>query len=260
MTFMDASLLAVVEGLTEYLPISSTGHIILASAALGIPASSFTTYFTVMVQFGAILAVFVEYFRFLISHWRIYPVLFVAFLPAAIIGLALNKVIDRALGSTMIVGASLLLGGVVLVFTDRIFPAARAKHNHVETVSFRQAIIVGFFQCLALIPGMSRSASTIWGGLSVRMDQKTATQFSFLLALPTLTAATFYKGYKGFPTFTGDDWKILIWANILSFIVGWLTIRAFIHYVARHSFRVFGFYRIALGIVTLTACWLFGLQ
>lgn len=255
MTFTDASILAVVEGLTEYLPISSTGHIILTSAMIGIVDDTFTQYFTVMVQFGAILAVMVEYFRFLLKHRNIYPVLFVAFLPAAVIGLALHKWIDRALSSVFIVGASLLVGGVVLVFTDKIFPKERARHHDVGRVTIRQALSIGFFQCLALIPGMSRSAATIWGGLAVRLDQKAATEFSFLLALPTLTAATFYKGYKGFGMFSPEDWKLLVWGNVLSFIVGWITIRAFIHFVARHSFRSFGYYRIAVGLLTLAFFW-----
>jgi len=256
MTFTDASILAVVEGLTEYLPISSTAHIILTSAMLGIVDNAFMEYFTVMVQFGAILAVMVEYFRFLLKHRSLYPVLFVAFLPAAIIGLALHKIIDQALSSLFVVGLALLLGGVVLVFTDKVFPASRAKDHDVGKVTIRQAITIGFFQCLALIPGMSRSASTIWGGLYMRLDQKTATEFSFLLAVPTLTAATFYKGYKGFGIFTPEDWRLLLWGNILSFIVGWITIRAFIHYVARHSFRVFGYYRIAVGAATLLFFWM----
>lgn len=255
MTFTDASILAVVEGLTEYLPISSTGHMILTSAMIGIVDNTFTQYFEVMVQFGAILAVMVEYFRFLLKHRTMFPILFVAFLPAAVIGLALHKLIDRALGSVMVVGVTLLVGGIVLVFTDKIFPAARAEHRDLGKVNFRQAVTIGFFQCMALIPGVSRSAATIWGGLYSKLDQKTATEFSFLLALPTLTAATFYKGYKGFGIFTHEDWKILLWGNLISFIVGWITIRAFIHYVARHSFRSFGYYRIAVGILTLAYFW-----
>lgn len=255
MTFTDASILAVVEGLTEYLPISSTGHIILASAMMGIVDDTFTQYFTVMVQFGAILAVMVEYFRYLIKHRDIYPILFVAFLPAAVIGLALHKIIDKALGSVMVVGVSLIVGGIVLVFTDKIFPDARSEHRELKGMNLRKAITIGFFQCLALIPGMSRSAATIWGGLYCKLDQKTATEFSFLLALPTLTAATFYKGYKGFAIFTPEDWKLLLVGNVLSFIVGWITIRAFIRFVARHSFRSFGYYRIAVGILTLFFFW-----
>jgi len=255
MTFTDASILAVVEGLTEYLPISSTGHIILVSAVMGVVDDAFTQYFTVMVQFGAILAVMVEYFRFLLRHRKLYPILFVAFLPAAVIGLALHKLIDQMLSSVFVVGATLFLGGVVLVFTDRIFkPSFATKHSQDE-VTMKDALRIGFFQCLALIPGMSRSAATIWGGLASKMDQKTATEFSFLLALPTLTAATFYKGYKGFGVFTPEQWEILIVANVISFVVGWLSIRAFIHYVARHSFRVFGYYRMLIGAATLAFFW-----
>jgi undecaprenyl-diphosphatase len=255
MTFTDASILAVVEGLTEYLPISSTGHIILASAVIGVVDDAFTQYFTVIVQFGAILAVLVEYFRFLLRNHKLYPILFAAFLPAAVLGLALHKLIDQMLGSVFVVGATLFLGGVVLVFTDKIFKAANAtKHSSTE-VTVRDAVRIGFFQCLALIPGMSRSAATIWGGLASKLDQKTATEFSFLLALPTLTAATFYKGYKGFGVFTPEQWKILIYANVISFIVGWISIRAFIHYVARHSFKAFGYYRMIVGAATLLFFW-----
>jgi undecaprenyl-diphosphatase len=256
MTIVESSALAIVEGLTEYLPISSTGHIILTSALMGIVDDTFTQYFTVMVQFGAILAVMVEYFRFLTRQWKIYPVLFAAFLPAAVIGLSLNKIIDRALGSVWVVATSLFLGGIVLVFTDKIFDPKRARVHAAKDIDWKQGVKIGFFQCLALIPGMSRSAATIWGGLFVGMDQAAATEFSFLLALPTLTAATFYKGYKGFAIFTPDQWWLLLWGNILSFIVGWITIRAFIRYVANHSFKAFGYYRILVGGVTLLYLWL----
>lgn len=257
MTYFDASLLAIVEGLTEYLPISSTGHIILASKLLGVNLDEpFTNYFTVMVQFGAILAVLVEYFRYLTNHWRIYPRLFVAFLPAAVIGLALHKIIDQALGSVWVVAITLFAGGAVLAMTDKIFHPDRIHHRDLSKISYGQSVVIGFFQCLALIPGMSRSAATIWGGLFMRMDQRTATEFSFLLALPTLTAATFYKGYKGFPTFSAHEWKILLWANVLSFVVGWITIRAFIQYVAKHSFRAFGYYRMVVGLLTMLYLWM----
>jgi undecaprenyl-diphosphatase len=254
MTFFESSVLAVVEGLTEYLPVSSTGHIILTSALMGIHEDDFTKYFTVMVQFGAIFAVVLEYFRVLTTQWRLYPVLFVAFLPAAVFGLGLHKLIDQALGSVWVVGASLLLGGILLLFTDKIFKPKQARIHNLKKVAPTQAAIIGLFQCAALIPGVSRSAATIWGGLAVKMDRQAATEFSFLLAVPTLTAATLYKGYKGFSGFSSEEWKLLLWGNLLSFVVGWIAIRGFIHYITRHGLKVFGYYRILVGGATLIAC------
>jgi undecaprenyl-diphosphatase len=172
-----------------------------------------------------------------------------------VIGLSIHKLIDQMLSSVFVVGATLFVGGIALVFTDKIFKPSNATKHTQDEVTTPDALRIGFFQCLALIPGMSRSAATIWGGLASKLDQKTATEFSFLLALPTLTAATFYKGYKGFMVFTPEQWKILIVANVISFIVGWITIRAFIHYVARHSFRAFGYYRMFIGAVTLGFFW-----
>jgi undecaprenyl-diphosphatase len=256
MTFGESCILSVVEGLTEYLPISSTGHIMLASAILKIPEDDFVKSFTVMVQFGAIFAVFVEYFRILTRQWKMYPILFAAFLPAAVIGLALNKMIERALGSIWVVGVTLFVGGIALLFTDKLFPDQRQTKTDVKKMSYREAVIIGFYQCIALLPGVSRSAATIWGGLSLKFDKKTATEFSFLLAFPTLTAATLYKGYKGFSNFTPDQWQMLLWGNVISFIVGWISIRGFIHYVSKHGLKAFGYYRIAVGLVTLGFCYL----
>src|SRR5262249_54849933 len=158
-----------------------------------LPEDEFLNHFTVMVQFGAIIAVVVEYFRLLTRQWRLYPVLFAAFLPAAVIGLALHKLIERALENAWGVSITLFVGGVVLLFMDRIFKQEWIRNRDVNEINLRQAGTIGVFQCLALIPGMSRSAATIWGGLFVGTDQRTATEFSFLLGLLTLSAATFYK-------------------------------------------------------------------
>lgn len=256
MTFIEAIILAVVEGATEYLPISSTGHLILTSSLLHIPFDEFTNAFTVMVQFGAVLAVAVEYSRFLLQHKNLWPKLFAAFLPAAIIGLALNKMIDRALGSVLVVGLTTLIGGVLLILTDQIFKPSKQRLHSPQSVGFKEALQIGFFQCVALIPGTSRSAATIWGGLFSRMDQKSATEFSFLLAFPTLTAATLYKAYKGYALFTPEHWQLIAVGNVISFLVGWAAIRTFITYVSRHGLKIFGYYRIAIGAVTIAAYYL----
>jgi undecaprenyl-diphosphatase len=253
MEIWQAIVLAIVEGLTEYLPVSSTGHLILVSALMGIHHDSFTKDFVIMVQFGAILAVAVEYFRFFIRSRKIYPILFVAFLPAAVIGLLVKKKIDLLLDSVWTVGIALLVGGVFLLFTDRIFRKEEQTIHDANEIPTMSALKIGFFQCLAFVPGVSRSAATIWGGLTCKLDQRTATEFSFLLALPTLTGATFLKAIKVVPTITTDQWQLLFLGNVISFIVGYLSIRVFLSIVTRYGLKGFGYYRIALGLIVIVA-------
>jgi undecaprenyl-diphosphatase len=253
MELWQAIVLAIVEGLTEYLPVSSTGHLILVSALMGIHQDPFTKDFVIMVQFGAIFAVAVEYFRFFLRSRKIYPILFVGFLPAAVIGLLVKKKIDILLESVWTVAFALLIGGVLLLFTDKIFRKEEIKIKEVNDVSFMSALKIGCFQCLAFIPGVSRAAATIWGGLSLKLDQRTATEFSFLLALPTLAGATFLKAVKVIPTITSDQWMLLLIGNLISFAVGYLAIRLFLRFVTRFGLKGFGYYRIVLGLVVIAA-------
>lgn len=257
MSLLHAIILAIVEGLTEYLPISSTGHLILTSGFLGINENPFVKDYTVIVQFGAILSVVALYWRDLIRSVELYKKLFIAFLPAAMIGFALKHIIEELLGSVTVVAFSLLIGGIILVIVEKYFPKHRQTINSTDDLSFKNSLVIGLSQCAALIPGVSRSASTIIGGLYEKLDRKTAAEFSFLLGVPTLTAATAYKVLKMHIT-TGEI-KIIVIGNIISFIVGALTIKTFVRYLSRHDFKVFGYYRIIVGI-SILALMMFGLQ
>ncbi|MCM2278845.1 MAG: undecaprenyl-diphosphate phosphatase [Oligoflexia bacterium] len=245
-----AILLAIVEGLTEYLPISSTGHIIIASSLLGIHEAPFTKDYTVIVQFGAILSVLVLYWRRFLHSFHFYQKLFVAFLPAAVLGLLLKNKIDALLGNVVVVAVALILGGVVLLFAEKWFSRPDPRHD-ISEVPYPQAALIGFIQCLAFVPGVSRSAATLLGGLSQRLSMKAAAEFSFFLAVPTLTGASLIKLLKALPTLDASHVQVLLIGNVVSFVVGAVTIRGFIGYLTRGGFRWFGYYRIALGLVIL---------
>jgi undecaprenyl-diphosphatase len=254
MSLIEAIILAIIEGLTEFLPISSTGHMIIASSVMGIASESFTKTFTVAIQLGAILSVVALYWKRFFQSIEFYLVLFVAFVPAVVFGLLLDPFIDRVLDRVDVVGFALLLGGFVLLYVDRWF-----KGNEQETtsqkVNYKQAFIVGCFQCLAiLLPGLSRSAATIIGGLTQKLNRKTAAEFSFFLALPTMFAATTYKLFKFLRDgngFASDEITLLLVGNLVAFIVAWIAIRSFINFLTRHGFKVFGYYRILVGAVIL---------
>lgn len=253
MSLLHAIILAIVEGLTEYLPVSSTGHIILASAFLGINENEFVKDYTVIVQFGAILSVVALYWRDLLRSFDLYKKLLIAFLPAAIIGFTLKDPIQSLLGSVTVVAVSLLVGGFFLLFIDR-WLEKKSKTEQIQStdkISNLDSLIIGLIQCAALVPGVSRSASTIVGGLIRNLDRKTAAEFSFLLAVPTLGAATAYKLLKIAPQITSDDIKVIVIGNIISFIVGAITMKTFVKYLSRYGFKVFGYYRIAVGSIIL---------
>jgi undecaprenyl-diphosphatase len=252
MEFWQAEILAVVEGLTEYIPVSSTGHLILTSSILGIETSDFVKNYTVIVQFGAILAAAVIYFERLKQDRDIYLRLLIGFLPAGIIGFLLKNKIDEWLESPWIVGLTLLLGGIVLIFVDRLNNPNQESTN--KTPSPHQALVVGISQCVALMPGVSRSAATIVGGMASGLSRQTAAEFSFLLAIPTLTAATLYKTLKIAKAGQLEhDLPLLISGNIISFVVGYITIKSFIGYLQKRGFLWFGIYRIAIGAGILIA-------
>lgn len=251
MTNTQSIILSVVEGLTEYLPVSSTGHIILASWFLGINQEPFVKDYTVMVQFGAILAVVVLYWKRFILNFRIYPQVFVAVLPAVVIGLALKKHIEALLGSVEVVGWALLIGGILLVLTDHWVRRIQVRLKTIGEMKPKSSVVIGLFQCMAMIPGTSRSAATIWGGLFEGMSLPLATEFSFFLAVPTLTGAGLLELHKVWPTISSDQLQILVVGNIVSFVVGILTIKSFMTIVVRYGLRGFGYYRIVAGIVVL---------
>ncbi len=256
MQMWHAIILSIIEGITEFLPISSTGHMIIGSSLMGIQDEPFVKSFTVIVQFGAILSVLVLYWKRFFLGWdkeklKFYLKLFIAFLPAAIIGLATIKIVDRLLGSAMTVAITFIFGGIVLIFADKWFEKTEKSPITVETITYKNVLIIGFFQCLALIPGMSRSGATILGALTQKFNRKLATEFSFFLAVPTLTAATLYKLLKIYKTIQPEQISILIVGNIIAFVVALLAIKAFIGIVSRGGFKYFGYYRIIAGLLIL---------
>lgn len=247
MTIWQALILAIIEGITEFLPVSSTGHMIIASSFMGISHDEFTKMYTVNIQFGAILSVLVLYTRRFLQTKDFYYKLFVAFLPAAVIGFLLNDYIDALLENVVVVAISLLVGGIILVFIDRIakdYPKDRE-------ITYPEALKIGFYQCIAMIPGVSRSAATIIGGMFQGLTRKQSAEFSFFLAVPTMAAAAGYKFLKTYESIQASDIKILLFGNVVAFIVAMLAIRFFINFLTKYGFKVFGYYRIVLGIILL---------
>ncbi len=247
MTLFEAIILAIVEGVTEYLPISSTGHMIITEKLLGMESNEFTKAFIVNIQFGAILSVVVLYWKRFFQTVDFYLKLLVAFLPAAAIGFLLDDIIDSMLGSVEIVAVSLLLGGVILIYIDKWMNGK----NESDEITYPKALKIGFYQCIAMIPGVSRSAATIIGGMAQKLSRKSAAEFSFFLAVPTMFAASAYKLIKNHEVITAENIKMLLVGNIIAFIVAMLAIKFFITYLQKHGFKVFGYYRIALGLAIL---------
>ncbi|MGE0637415.1 MAG: undecaprenyl-diphosphate phosphatase [Bacteroidia bacterium] len=246
MSFLEALILAIVEGITEFLPVSSTGHMIIASAFMGINESSFVKIFEVNIQFGAILSVVVLYWKRFFQSLDFYYKLLVAFIPAAVIGFLLGDFIDSLLENVWVVATSLLVGGVILLFVDNWF-----QSSNEEKVDYKKALFIGFFQCIAMIPGVSRSAATIIGGMAQGLNRKTAAEFSFFLAVPTMFAASAYKMLKGYKEITTDNLDILLFGNLVAFIVAMLAIKFFISFLTKYGFKIFGWYRIVLGVLLL---------
>jgi undecaprenyl-diphosphatase len=259
MSYLDAIILAIVEGLTEFLPVSSTGHMIVAAGLLGIEPTDFTKTFTVAIQLGAILSVVVLYWKRFFKSFAFYVKLLIAFLPAAIVGLLAGDEIDALLERVDVVAYALIAGGIFFLFVDQMFHDAEETGS--SEVTTRNALMVGLFQLIALIPGVSRSASTIIGGLTQKLNKTTAAEFSFFLAVPTMAAATGYKLLKFVldgKSFTGNEIGMLAVGNIVAFIVALIAIRSFISFLTRHGFKWFGYYRIAAGVVILLMYYFMG--
>lgn len=255
MTYLEAIILAIIEGITEFLPVSSTGHMIIASSFFGIAQDDFTKLFTIVIQLGAILSVVVLYFRRFFQSVDFYFKLIVAFIPAVVLGLLFSKKIDALLESPVTVAISLLIGGLILLKVDDWFAvedtSALPANN---SISYLTAFKIGMFQCLAMIPGVSRSGASIVGGMAQKLPRTTAAEFSFFLAVPTMLGATTKKCYDyyndGF-VLHQDQVNFLIIGNIVAFIVALLAIKTFIGFLSKHGFKLFGYYRIIAGIVLL---------
>ncbi len=254
MTLIETLIIAIVEGLTEFLPVSSTGHMIIAQDILGIESTEFVKAFTVIIQFGAILSVVVLYWRRLIQSWALYRKLIVAFIPAVVFGLLLSDFIDSLLESVMTVGIMLIVGGIVMLFVDRWFN--KGADDIIENISDKKALCIGLTQCIAMIPGVSRSMATIVGGMAQGLTRKSAAEFSFFLAVPTMFAAMCYKilhlvlDPNGLEVIRCNITTLLI-GNVVSFVVALLAIKLFIEFVSKYGFKLFGYYRIIVGILIL---------
>ncbi|MBP5667137.1 MAG: undecaprenyl-diphosphate phosphatase [Salinivirgaceae bacterium] len=275
MSIFESIIIAIVEGLTEFLPVSSTGHMIITQGLLGVESDAFVKAFTVVIQFGAILSVVVLYWkRFfrlntepapegagalkrLIHKFDFYWKLLVAFVPAAVIGLLFSDKIDEMLESVTVVAVMLVVGGVFMLFCDKIFNRGSDETKLTE----RRALYIGLFQCIAMIPGVSRSMATIVGGMAQKLTRKAAAEFSFFLAVPTMCAASGYKMLKlllsdeGLQLLT-DNLGVLIIGNIVAFVVALLAMKWFVAFLTKYGFKVFGIYRIISGglILVLMAC------
>lgn len=258
MDVLGAILLAIIEGITEYLPVSSTGHMIIASSFMKIATDDFTKLFTIVIQLGAILSVVVLYWKRFFQGFDFYLKLGVAFIPAVVLGLLLNDVIDALLESPVTVAISLIIGGFILLKVDDWFKANEVYDENNPTahteISYLTALKIGFFQCLAMIPGTSRSGASIVGGMTQKINRKTAAEFSFFLAVPTMLGATAKKGYDYYKAgfqLSSDQVNYLIIGNIIAFVVALIAIKSFIDYLSKKGFKIFGYYRIVLGISLL---------
>lgn len=272
MTIFQTIIIAIVEGLTEFLPVSSTGHMIIAQNILGVESTNFVKAFTFIIQFGAILSVICLYWK---RFFRLQPVpsgitgrkaflikydfywkLLIAFIPAAVLGLLFSDAIDAMLEKVEVVAVTLVAGGVFMLFCDKIFN----KGNETTPFTEKRAFWIGMFQCISMIPGVSRSMATIVGGMAQKLTRKQAAEFSFFLAVPTMLGATVYKVYKlikeGGMEIITDNLTTLVVGNVVAFIVALLAIKFFIEFVTKYGFKAFGWYRIIIGsiIILMSAC------
>jgi len=249
MDLLQAIVLGIIEGITEFLPVSSTGHMIVASSFFGIAHEDFTKLFTIVIQLGTIMSVVVLYFKRFFQSVNFYYKLLVGFLPAVVLGLLLNDFIDSLLENPITVAVSLIIGGVILLKVDDWF----GDGSETE-ISYRTALKIGFFQCLAMIPGVSRSGASIVGGMTQKLSRTVAAEFSFFLAIPTMLGATVKKSYDYYDAgfqLSSQQVTLLIVGNVVGFVVAMIAIKPFINYLQKHGFKLFGYYRIAAGVIIL---------
>lgn len=249
MNYLQTILLSIVEGITEFLPISSTGHLILASDLLKISQTEFQKSFEIIIQLGAILSVVVIYFQTLLRNRKIWEKVLVAFLPTGVLGFTLYKLIKHyLLGNTVVVLLSLFFGGIVLIILEKMHNEEKSKLDDIEKISLKNAFLIGLFQSISMIPGVSRAAATIFGGLYLGLNRKTAVEFSFLLAVPTMLVATLLDLYKSHLGFTSYEYLLLALGFAGAFITAFVTVKYFLRFIQSHNFVPFGIYRIILAI------------
>ena len=260
MSTIQAIILAIVEGITEFLPISSTGHMIIASSLMHIASDEFVKLYEVAIQLGAIVSVIILYWKkfFPLNRWNFYFKLIIAVVPALILGFLLGDKIDQWLQSPTIVATTMLIGGIVLLFVDNIFNHPTIDDE--KQITYGKGLMIGLWQCLALIPGTSRSAASIVGGIQQKLTRRLAAEFSFFLAIPTMAAATGFKlleAYKTNPAIITDpnNIKLLLIGSFIAFIVAMIAIKIFISYLQRYGFKLFGVYRIIAAIILFILIW-----
>lgn len=252
MSLFETIIIAIVEGLTEFLPVSSTGHMIIAQNLLGMESTEFVKAFTVNIQFGAILSVVVLYWKRFFQSLNFYRNLLIAFVPAAVIGFLAGDFIDSMLENVWVVASMLVIGGIVMLFVDKWF----ANEEKDQEMNWKRSLKIGFFQTIAMIPGVSRSMATIVGGMSTGLSRKNAAEFSFFLAVPTMAAASGYKLLKLFlepegATMLSENLTTLLIGNLVAFVVAMAAIRFFISFLTKYGFKAFGYYRIIVGVLIL---------
>jgi undecaprenyl-diphosphatase len=252
MSIIQTIIIAIVEGITEFLPVSSTGHMIIAQKLLAVESTDFVKAFTVNIQFGAILSVLVLYWKRFFQSFDFYWKLLIAFLPAAVIGFLASDYIDSLLENVTVVAVMLVLGGILMLFVDKWFD----KPVENQEMDWKRSLKIGFFQCIAMIPGVSRSMATIVGGMTTKLSRKNAAEFSFFLAVPTMAAASGYKLLKifmapGGTAMLSENLTTLLIGNVVAFIVAMAAIKFFIEFLTKYGFKAFGYYRIIVGVAIL---------
>lgn len=248
MDYLDAAIIAIVEGITEFMPVSSTGHMIIFEKLLGLEPSPLLYIYKITIQFGAILSVICLYWKRFFQSVDFYLKLFAAFIPAAVLGYILSDVIDKMLDSVWIVAITMILGGIVLIFIDSWL---KDDHADNQEITYPRAFRIGLFQVISMIPGVSRSAATIIGGMCQKLNRSQAAEFSFFLAVPTMFAASVWELHKYYISIDSSTLSLLIVGNAAAFIVAVLAMKSFVSFLTRHGFKLFGYYRIIVGGIIL---------
>jgi undecaprenyl-diphosphatase len=252
MSLWQTILMGIVEGITEFLPVSSTGHLILTSRLLNITQSNFLSSFEIAIQLGAILAVVLLYWKSLILEKEVLKRVMAAFIPTAVLGLFFYKFIKEVLmGSELVVVWALLIGGIILIVFEVLYKEKETSLDEIKTLSYKQSVLIGVFQSFAMVPGVSRSAATIIGGLSLGLKRKTIVEFSFLLAVPTMAAATGFDIIKNAADFSVDQIGLLAVGFMCAFFVAIVSIKFLLYFIKNHNFVVFGIYRIVIALFFL---------
>ncbi len=251
MNLLQTLILSVIEGATEFLPVSSTGHMILASSLMKIEESDFLKTFLIFIQLGAILAIAIMYIKRFLKGIGIYVRLFIAFVPTVIVGFLAYDFIKEVLFTPVVVSTSLIIGGIILIVIDKKVENNKSSIDDIDNIPYKNAFYIGLAQCFSMIPGTSRSAATIIGGTLSKLDKKQATEFSFLLAVPTMFAATSYDLMKTPIEFSQQELFLLLIGLLVSFLTAWVAVKIFLKIIKKFGFIHFGYYRIAVGITYL---------